>query len=497
MGYAADYFEARVGSWIAAGWLPRSGKVADFGVQEFHGDETEAKRVTGQFLRRQGVAEQRIDQVCSASGPLSVGSVYHALGIDYVALDIQQGSDVRLFDLNCFAPPPEWPTAFDLINNEGAIEHLINPINGFQVAHELLKIGGVAVHSIPLSGHANHGLMYPTIKFYNRLLGANSYELLLAEISIGPSQPLTNERFVLRDRQGHPIARRVDLISAWLRLAYRKTTPAEFRSPFSHWADDQSGSLADRVNADYAAFARYRLTERGGPAAIPTHGTGNVQLQAAAPSVQTTRVERTQVENFSYEERRKLQIYEHEHEDASTRDHQRREHEHSDVLAAKLQQLEHEHYDVLLAKLQQLDDEHSDALLATLQQREHEHSDALAAKLQQREHEHSDALASKLQQREDQRYLAGAGSYLPLVSILLTSLLNGGALLIGLSHGSTTASGLFAAGLLSGFFPTVTAWTNFAGNPSPMARAVRHGARALWLLSAILFALGCLAAGPK
>jgi hypothetical protein len=404
---------------------------------------------------------------------------------------------VLFFDLNCFAPPAEWKTAFDLINNEGAIEHLINPINGFQVAHELLKVGGVAVHSIPLSGHTNHGLMYPTIKFYNRLLGANAYELLLAEISIGPSQPLADERFVVLDRQGRPIARRVDLTTAWLRLAYRKTVLTEFRSPFSHWVDDQSGPLSDRVNADYAAFARYRLTERGGSAAVMVHGTGSVQPMQV-------------VEDFSYQQRRELQIREHEHADALTRDQQRREHEHSDVLLAKLQQTEHEHSevlaaklqrsehehsDILLTKLQHSEHEHSDDLLAGLQRRDHEHADTLLAKIQQREHQHSNVLLTELQQWEDQRYLRGGGAYLPLLAISLTSLLNGGALLIGLSHGSAAPAWLFAAGLLSGFLPTVTAWTNVTVSPSPISRVARHGSRLLWLASVALFAGGCLAAG--
>lgn len=444
MGYSADYFEARVGSWLATGWLPRSGKVADFGFQEFHGDKAEAKRITGQFLRRQGVAEQRVDQVCSASGMLDVGNVYRALGIDYVALDVMQAANVRFFDLNCFAPPREWAAGFDLVNNEGAIEHLINPINGFQVAHEILRVGGVAVHSIPLSGHTNHGLVNPTLKFYNRLLGANNYDLLMAEISIGQSQALADERFAVLDRQGHPMARRVDLISAWLRLAYRKTAAGEFRSPFSHWADDQSGPLADRISADYAAFARFRLSERGAPAATQATRTGSFQFPTAALTGQPIRSEHMAGEGIGYEDRRKLQVHDHEHADALTRDHQRREHEHSDVLLTRLQQ---------------------------------------------RDHEHSDVLQS--------RYVSPATTYLPLLAVLLTTVLNGSALLTGLPHGSRSASWLFALGLLCGFLPTVTAWIDVASSRSPRGRLVRRASRLLWLLSIVLFALGCIVAGPK
>jgi len=69
--------------------------------------------------------------------------------------------------------PPDWVGAFDMANNEGTIEHLINPINGFQVAHELLKPGGVARHSMPLTGCWDHGLFHPTSSFYLAMLNQN------------------------------------------------------------------------------------------------------------------------------------------------------------------------------------------------------------------------------------------------------------------------------------------------------------------------------------
>src|ERR1700732_352452 len=166
MGYVADYFEATVESWLQAGWLPPGGKLIEFGAQEFHGDQAEARRRTEGFLRRHGLSDAQVRRICSSSKPLRVAEVYHAIGIDYAAIDVEETDRSRLLDLNCFAPPLEWREAFDLVNNEGAIEHLTNPINGFQVAHELLKPGGVAVHSIPLTGHRNHGLMHPTVKFY-------------------------------------------------------------------------------------------------------------------------------------------------------------------------------------------------------------------------------------------------------------------------------------------------------------------------------------------
>jgi len=84
-----------------------------------------------EFVRDHGVAESAVEQICSPTHALSVAEVYGALGHEYVAIDVQQARGVNFFDLNCFVAPNEWREVFDLVNNEGVIEHLINPTNGF------------------------------------------------------------------------------------------------------------------------------------------------------------------------------------------------------------------------------------------------------------------------------------------------------------------------------------------------------------------------------
>jgi SAM-dependent methyltransferase len=463
MGYVADYFEARVGSWIAAGWLPRSGRVADLGAQEFHGSQKEAKLNTSQFLRGLGISEARIEEVCLSSGPLSVSEVYRAMGIDYIAMDLTQASDVRFFDLNCFAPPLEWRMAFDLVNNEGTIEHLINPINGFQVAHELLKVGGVAVHSIPLTGHCDHGLMQPTMKFYERLVGVNGYDLLLSEISIGQSQPdFAVRRFALRDQRGSPLGRSVDMVDAWLHIAYRKNMPADFRAPFSHWNGDDTGELGERAAENARAFSRRRLTERGRHDPIGDDFERQLELQRREQEHQT------KLEDRSHENRRKLQVYEHQHEDKLIIDNK------------KLEDQSHENR----RKLQVYEHQHEDTLTIDVQRREHEHSDMLQAALQRRE-------------AELRKSMSGIAGYVPLLAIGLASVLNGAALLTGLSREWGPVSWLFAAGLVSGFLPTAAARRVWTGNPGRSARLTRNASRALCLLSIVLFAVGCLVVGTK
>jgi hypothetical protein len=81
-----------------------------------------------------------------------VDAIYAALGIEYLAIDVDGACGSTFFDLNTFAAPAAWCSAFDFVNNEGTIEHLANPINGFHVAHDIAKVGAVIRHNFPLVG---------------------------------------------------------------------------------------------------------------------------------------------------------------------------------------------------------------------------------------------------------------------------------------------------------------------------------------------------------
>jgi hypothetical protein len=234
MGYAPNYFSSQVLRWLSEGWLPKGGRLIDFGAQEFHGDPDEARERTREFLASRGLSETEVTAAIGRRGKLEVASVYRAIGIDYVAIDVDGSHGSSFFDLNTFAPPPEWIGAFDMVNNEGTIEHLVNPINGFQVAHESLKVGGVAYHSVPLTGWQRHGLLYPTEKFYEALIWENSYDLLDRRI----------------DRSGE---------GEWIALTYRKCKRSTFRSPFDHLTTPAAYSIGSRLTENWAVFSHRRF----------------------------------------------------------------------------------------------------------------------------------------------------------------------------------------------------------------------------------------------
>ncbi|MBV9637040.1 MAG: hypothetical protein JOZ40_20645, partial [Methylobacteriaceae bacterium] len=278
MGYGASYFEAHVAKWIESGWLPQAGKLIEYGGQEFHGDQAEPRRRTVEFLRTQGKSEEEITAAIGNSGAVAISQVYRLLGIEHHSIDVDEAFGARYFDMNTFATPPEWQGQFDMVNNEGTIEHLINPINGFLVTHELLKVGGVARHSMPLTGWRDHGLMYPTIKFYANLLGENRYELLQADIPICRTElDFADPRFNVVDEHAHTIkdSSEWSITDAWLHLVYRKTSAEPFRIPSDHLQlSPDAERLAERLGANFRAFASGRLRQDAPSPANAASGEG-------------------------------------------------------------------------------------------------------------------------------------------------------------------------------------------------------------------------------
>jgi SAM-dependent methyltransferase len=251
VGYGAYYFPTHVARWLDEGWLFAGARLIEFGAQEFYCDPQAAREQTRTFLSARGKSPAEIEAAIGRSGAISVAAVYRALGIDYVAIDVDEAYGSTFFDLNTFAPPPEWVGAFDMVNNEGTIEHLINPINGFQVTHELLKQGGVARHSTPLAGLGDHGLFHATSGFYLAMLNENRYELLDARANFEPPRPWDDQLF--KAAEPH------DLPSVWGSIVYRKQIDEAFRPPADHLVTPRAGAIASRRAADWAAFSAHRF----------------------------------------------------------------------------------------------------------------------------------------------------------------------------------------------------------------------------------------------
>lgn len=247
MGYAPHYFTGNVAHWLDQGWLPAGGRLIDFGAQELDGDRDASAADIRVFLNARGRA---------IGAPPTVAAVYGAIGIDYTAIDVDLAHGSTYFDLNTFRPPPAWVGAFDFVNNEGTIEHLVNPINGFQVAHELAKTGGVIRHSMPLMGWKDHGFFYPTTKFYALLVAANRYEVLEAKAE------LQTRHHVFDDPLFTAGGGTTEITDIWARLIYRRVHRAPFAVPADHLTGPDAAAIAAVLAASMSRYAAHRPLSR-------------------------------------------------------------------------------------------------------------------------------------------------------------------------------------------------------------------------------------------
>jgi|SRR5262249_19978390 len=262
MGYRENYFSQRVRQWQLSGWLPQGGRLIDFGAQAFAGDPVAIKS----DLSSLGINLDRP----------TVADAYRGLGIDYIAIDVDASNGSVFFDLNTQAPPPEWVGAFDMINNEGTIEHLANPMNGLQVAHELAKVGGVVHHSVPMLGHRKHGLFNATPKLWSELMLANHYQPLAAFIDFGEDDAsFEYTGFTVRDSTGKPCtAARAS--NAWVSLAYRKTRDKPFVIPTDHLLFPMGAVVASHLQRNFEGWSAARPV--GQASALRPSGTAIASL---------------------------------------------------------------------------------------------------------------------------------------------------------------------------------------------------------------------------
>jgi SAM-dependent methyltransferase len=102
-------------------------------------------------------------------------ALYRMLGFEhYRAVDLTDSRADWRVDLNAPEPLPE---TFDVITNFGTAEHVFDIARVFRFVHDTLKVGGVALHSLPSFGEIGHGFfnVHPTTYF--DLAAANGYAI--------------------------------------------------------------------------------------------------------------------------------------------------------------------------------------------------------------------------------------------------------------------------------------------------------------------------------
>jgi hypothetical protein len=245
MGYGPLYFPIHVQGWLDGGWLKPGHALMDFGAQEFNSGPCDSA-----FLHKHGLPASA-----------TIREIYETLGIKYHSIDVDGAHGSTFFDLNTGAQAPAWRGAFDFVNNEGTIEHLVNPINGFHVAHEIAKAGAVIRHSFPLIGWPDHGFVNPTPKFYAHMIGDNGYELLRAKALMSEPTQFKDALFktvIDETKGGDVVAVAVPMTNLWAELTYRKTSERPFVIPVDHVEGLQADKARLLLRQRYDCLARAR-----------------------------------------------------------------------------------------------------------------------------------------------------------------------------------------------------------------------------------------------
>jgi SAM-dependent methyltransferase len=201
--------------WIYLKFLNSSGifrrpklEILDIGCQNLY-DIPEEEALSFVLENRQADDETKLRNAIgelSARSPWPRGigeAVYFGefaklCGFEYLAYDIFNGDNIRVFDLNSEPAPDAHRGKFDCVFNFGTTEHVFNQYNAFKVIHDVTRVGGHMFHQVPAVGYINHGYWVYSPRTFSELAAANGYELRAFWITgpqgLSPLDPQTETR---------------------------------------------------------------------------------------------------------------------------------------------------------------------------------------------------------------------------------------------------------------------------------------------------------------
>ena len=250
----------------------------ELGAQEIYcqGKEDDLTAFVEFFVgqKRDGwrAADLSRNQISTLADRGFASKLFKACGFEYRALDIFDGDDVILFDLNLHPVPQELAGRFDLVTNFGTTEHLINQYLAMKSIHELTKSGGCIYHHLPMGGYHSHGYFNYNPMFFEHLARANNYEVLLQRYSANPDSTPTP---AIMKACGYPEGGWVDL---GIEFLARKPGAAPFRMPLE---TSTSLDVNPAVWGDTVPYVRSRSAIIGQVAAVTGFNDENADLIAA------------------------------------------------------------------------------------------------------------------------------------------------------------------------------------------------------------------------
>jgi len=105
-------------------------------------------------------------------------TIYQSVGVNHTSIDINGKHGALALDLS--KPlSDKYFNKFDIITNYGTIEHVENQYECFKNVHNMLKIGGIAIHGVPfINNWPAHGRYYYSLDFFEMLARNNKYDII-------------------------------------------------------------------------------------------------------------------------------------------------------------------------------------------------------------------------------------------------------------------------------------------------------------------------------
>jgi SAM-dependent methyltransferase len=232
------------------GLLPRGGAILDIGAQQVYcqGYEDIVRQFIERFSGRTDLARKQIARFANEG---YFGELLTACGFDYRSVDLINGYNTTLLDLNIHSPPDELLGRFDLVTNFGTTEHLINQLLAMKTIHDVTKPGGFIYHDLPMSGYLKHGYFLYTPVFFSDLSSANEYRIVQQRYSRSDT-PAAPPEFMREN--GYP---NTDVTDYGIEFILQKTSDAAFRMPLdpttSLSIDQAVWNAADAGEASYSS----------------------------------------------------------------------------------------------------------------------------------------------------------------------------------------------------------------------------------------------------
>jgi len=204
--------------------LQPGGTVLELGAQQVYcrGGEEVVRQFIEHYTGRSSYSSTQIARFADGG---YFGELLTACGFDYRSIDLINGYNTILLDLNIHSAPEELRGRFDLVTNFGTTEHLINQLLAMKTIHDTTKLGGLIYHDLPMSGYLKHGYFLYTPVFFSDLAAANDYRIVqqcYSRTQISVATP----KFMRENGYPDP-----DFTDFGIEFILQKTSDATFRLP--------------------------------------------------------------------------------------------------------------------------------------------------------------------------------------------------------------------------------------------------------------------------